>query len=71
MRKSFPQLMATCRAGKKSETSLTWESTKLQGSEVKIMQLRSVFHYVDPVLARCERTRTDLRHFGRFSQTCA
>lgn len=68
MHKSSPQLMATCRAGKETETGLTWESTKLQGSEVKIMQLRSVFHYVDPELARCKCTRTDLRHFGDLGQ---
>lgn len=71
MHKRSSQLMTTCRAGKGSETSLTWESTRLEGSEVKIMQLRSVFHYLDLELERCESTRTDLRHFGHLGQACA
>lgn len=59
MCKSSSQLMTTCRAGKDSETSLAWESTHapLQRSEIKIIYVRSVFHYLDPELARCKSTR--------------
>lgn len=43
----------------------TWESNKFQGSKVITMQLSSVFHDLDPELARCKSARTEHGHFGQ------
>lgn len=71
LRENSPQPLAICKAGKEKDMGLRRESTKILGSGVINMQLRSVFIYLGTKLAGCKSRRNDYGPLGHLDQAYA